>query len=260
MIKYITVLMALGVQVAHSSETFKERILLAGWDFASPSSISVATVNFPAERGTGAGAATLETTGRFGSTPMRQIGEPKPQVRFIGHGRKATAPQANANFDKSWTSFPPAVGNGQQCLAFLNFSEDFSFVLKLASLPELYSRHQLLVMFDWFNSVSTGAPLGDFLNISYSSDGVSWTAYKPNGANSLLAPETYFAFESTDRWASSNEKSAIHKMLNGQQNSNLVLPAKVNNQPITFIRFEVTAPETPKGMTCFDNLAVYLVK
>ncbi|MEM1223802.1 MAG: PEP-CTERM sorting domain-containing protein [Verrucomicrobiota bacterium] len=220
--------------------------LVAGWDFSDVSNLAQATDGYAAEKtaiNNGiVTSGTLYTGGSFTSTAFTPITESV----FAAAGRGATGVQFGDGFDTTTTQNFGATPTGQQALSFTGLSSDYQFVIGFTSSTDV------VLNFDWANTETSGGSFGDFLNISYSSDGVNFTSFAPNSGSSFVAPGSYAAFEDTAGWSASTDASAGFAFADGQSDASVDLSGFGE---ISFIRFEVDAPSA-SGRIGFDNIHV----
>jgi len=167
--------------------------IIAGWDFSKVANLSGAVGNYEAEyySGSNNGVSTtgyIYTSGDYTSTNFAQNPSSSAEVRFLAAGRQATGEQALNGFDQATTNNIGTTSNGQLGLEFLNVTSNYQFVVGFSSAFDVK------VYFDYSNTVGSGDAFGDFLNISYSADGVNWTAYAPNSGSSTAGTNSYAAF------------------------------------------------------------------
>lgn len=230
--------------------------IVAGWDFKSIPNIATGVDSYSAEH-TGFNNGnltngTLYTDGSFTSTNFVQNPNSSATTRWIAAGRQATGLQAANGFDQALTNNIGTVSNGNLGLEFLNSTTNYQFVIGFTS------SFDVSVYYDFSSSQGSGAPLGDYINISYSADGINWDAYAPNSGGSTVAPNGYAAIENTSGWSASTDEGGLLALADGQTNSVVDLTSLTSDasSAIQFVRFEVDAPTTLSGRQAFDNILV----
>ena len=194
----------------------------AGFDFASVTNISVSPNGFASDVVGSAQAASIFADGTFGSTALT----PLTQFRFLEWGRAASSGSFRQQNGFSTTS-TRSIGDtatGQKSAVFQNNESAFSFVIALNNAVS--NDDDFVLEFDWMMDGITGFgssdPIGgDWLNVSYSADGSSYTNLEPNVSGlPLYLGDDYFAEKSAeDTWKTSSGAPAFGTFLTGQSDS-----------------------------------------
>jgi hypothetical protein len=214
--------------------------LLAGWDFADVANVSADVNTYASERNGVGVSGTLYTDGSNSSSALTQVSAGSSyQTRFVSYGR-ATSAQAGTR----------AIGGpatGQQAVQFTNSSSSFDIVFGLSS-----AANDVLVEFDWMTSGTlTSDAYGDWLNVSYSADGVSFTELNPNTNDDIVGSD-FYAADSANSWTASSTTGGLLTLASGQSNSAIDLTAAGNVQ---YIKFSVGAVNSGAELY-LDNVSI----
>lgn len=229
----------------------------AGFDFASVTNISVSPNGFASDVVGSAQAASIFADGTFGSTALT----PLTQFRFLEWGRAASSGSFRQQNGFSTTS-TRSIGDtatGQKSAVFLNNESAFSFVIALNNAVS--NDDDFVLEFDWMMDGITGFgsldPIGgDWLNVSYSADGSSYTNLEPNVSGlPLNLGDDYFAEKSAeDTWKTSSGAPAFGTFLTGQSDS-VVRIASSEFTEIKYVKFDVDVNSTSSALY-LDNIAI----
>lgn len=224
--------------------------LLAGWDFADVANVSADVNTYASERNGVGVSGTLYTDGSNGSSALTQVSAGSSyQTRFVSYGRatSATSFRGQNGFDQAGTRAIGGPATGQQAVQFTNSSSSFDIVFGLSS-----AANDVLVEFDWMTSGTlTSDTYGDWLNVSYSADGVSFTELNPNTNDDIVGSD-FYAADSANSWTASSTTGGLLTLASGQSNSAIDLTAAGNVQ---YIKFSVGAVNSGAELY-LDNVSI----
>lgn len=223
--------------------------MIVGWDFADVINLGQSTT-YAAEKtafnNSVSTSGSIYADGTFGSDNLGT------DARFIAAGRQATGNQFLNGFDITTTNNIGASATGQQGFEVTNRSSAYQFTIGFTSA------YDVTVEFDWANSAASGGAFGDFLNVSYSADGTTWTSYAPNSGSSFVAANSYAAFEtSSGAWAASTDTPGTYGFVDGQSDATIDLSGIAVDEAsaIQYVRFEVLS-NSAATRVAFDNILV----
>jgi len=233
--------------VALTATVANGQSLVAGWDFADVTNLASQTSGYAAEKTAfNNGVTTSGAIYTDGSNGSDNLGS---DARFIAAGRQATGNQFLNGFDTTTTNNIGASATGQQGFEVTNQASAFQFTIGFTSA------YDVVVEFDWANSAPSGGSNGDFLDVSYSVDGISWTAYQPN-ASGFFGGQ-YAAFESSSGAWNASTDATSHAFTNDQSDATIDLSGFTLSEAdaIQYVRFEV-ASNNATNRVAFDNIIV----
>lgn len=211
--------------------------LVAGWDFADVTGITGNVNGYAAEK-----TAFNNGVATSGSivTGLTQGSE----VSFASNGSEATGVQFSDGFDTTTSDLFGGVATGQQSLNVLSSPSTSYNAFEI----HFTASNDVVVNFDWLTG-TTAAPT-DFLNISYSTDGTSFSAFTLPGST---AAGGYGAYASDTAWGKTTD-TGFYSFI-GQTNAILDLTSVSNTSTIQAVRFEVTNVSASERIG-FDNIHV----
>jgi hypothetical protein len=210
---------------------------IAGWDFADLGGDGLGTLvnGFENDVVGGVGSGTITTDLAQGSV-----------INFASNGSQATGAQFLNGFDQLNSAVFGAPATGQQSLNILS-SPSSAFN---AFTVNFTLANDVVINFDWLNSGAVASNFGDFINISYSMDGVTFTPFTLPGST---AAGGYGAFAATSAWGKTTD-SAFYNFLN-QSDAVLDLTSVSAANGIQAVRFEIEGV-APGDRLAFDNIHV----
>ena len=204
--------------------------LVAGWDFSDIPSVTGNVNGYAAEK-------TAVNNGYNTSGSIVTSLAQGSVISFASNGSAATGVQFNDGFDTTTSDLFGGGATGQQSLNVLS-SPSASYN---AFEVHFTASNNVVLNFDWLTG-STAAPT-DFLNISYSTDGTSFSAFSPYGA-----------FANNTAWGKTSD-TGFYAFI-GQANAVVDLTSVSSGEStIQAIRFEVANVSASERIG-FDNIHV----